>query len=127
MDGAYTPHEMAKQIAQRFAVPAAAPADAQHQPNGTTVGEIAEMDDGALVPVWTDGTPAAGTKLYAAPPQAPAEVDADVHELRKWLNEEPNRPLDRAALARVLAAHQPQPKGTEGPEVVPREWCNTLR
>lgn len=28
------------------------------------VGEILEMDDGALVPVWRDGTPPAGTKLY---------------------------------------------------------------
>lgn len=29
---------------------------------------------------------------------------ADVRELRKWLNEEPNRPLDKTALARVLHA-----------------------
>lgn len=27
---------------------------------------------------------------------------SDIAELRKWLNEEPSRPLDRAALARVL-------------------------
>ena len=26
-------------------------------------------------------------------------------EIRKWLNEEPNRPIDRVALAEVLAAH----------------------
>lgn len=39
----------------------------------------------------------------AAQPQAD---DADVRELSKWLNEEPNRPLDRAALARVLAARR---------------------
>lgn len=30
-------------------------------------GEIVEMEDGALVPVWRDGTPPAGTKLYAQP------------------------------------------------------------
>lgn len=35
----------------------------------------------------------------------PPVIDEDVRELRKWLNEEPNRPLDRAALARLLAAH----------------------
>jgi hypothetical protein len=29
---------------------------------------------------------------------------ADLHELRKWLNEQPNRDIDREALARVLAA-----------------------
>lgn len=34
------------------------------------VGEILEMDDGALVPVWHDGTPPAGTKLYAQPAAA---------------------------------------------------------
>ena len=33
----------------------------------------------------------------------PYNPDADVRELHKWLNEEPNRPLDRTALARVLA------------------------
>jgi hypothetical protein len=26
----------------------------------------------------------------------------DIRELRKWLNEEPNRPIDRPALARLL-------------------------
>lgn len=42
---------------------------------------------------------------------APATTDADdVRELRKWLNEEPNRPIDRAALARVLSkASAPEP------------------
>jgi hypothetical protein len=43
---------------------------------------------------------------HATKPQAEPAED-DVRELRKWLNEEPNRPIDRAALARVLAA-QPQ-------------------
>lgn len=42
----------------------------------------------------------------SAPQPAAPEPD-DVRELRKWLNEEPNRPIDRAALARVLAAPQP--------------------
>ena len=33
----------------------------------------------------------------------PYNPESDVRELGKWLNEEPNRPLDRTALARVLA------------------------
>lgn len=37
------------------------------QPQAETAGEIVEMDDGALVPVWSDGTPPAGTKLYTQP------------------------------------------------------------
>lgn len=52
----------------------------------------------------------ASAKADAARP-SPAE-DADVRELRKWLNEEPSRPIDRAALARVLAAQsQPTEQG----------------
>lgn len=38
-----------------------------------------------------------------------SDLTADVQELRKWLNEEPNRPVDRQALARVLASNV-QPK-----------------
>jgi hypothetical protein len=54
----------------------------------------------------------------AAQPQAEPAED-DVRELRKWLNEEPNRPIDRAALARVLAA-QPQAEVVpEGLQAVP--------
>ena len=33
----------------------------------------------------------------------PYDPSADVRELHKWLNEEPNRPINRPALARVLA------------------------
>ena len=33
----------------------------------------------------------------------PYNPEPDVRELAKWLNEEPNRPPDRPALARVLA------------------------
>jgi hypothetical protein len=33
-------------------------------------------------------------------------TENDIAELSKWLNEEPNRPIDRAALARVLASRQ---------------------
>lgn len=29
-------------------------------------------------------------------------IQTDIEQLHKWLNEEPNRPLDKAALARVL-------------------------
>jgi hypothetical protein len=40
-------------------------------------------------------------------------IEADTRELAKWLNEEPNREIDRQALARVLAhlqqAEQTQP------------------
>ena len=37
------------------------------------------------------------------PKQPLYTLDGDVRELGKWLNEEPNRPLNRPALARVLA------------------------
>lgn len=37
------------------------------------------------------------------PEQPLYSLDGDVRELNKWLNEEPNRPLNRPALARVLA------------------------
>ena len=37
------------------------------------------------------------------PEQPLYSLDGDVRELSKWLNEEPNRPLNRPALARVLA------------------------
>jgi len=52
---------------------------------------------------------AAYKAMLAAAPQPPdhivdANKMADLHELRKWLNEQPNRELDRQALARVLAA-----------------------
>ena len=40
--------------------------------------------------------------VFDAPAQ-PYNPDADVRELTKWLNEEPNRFLNRQALARVLA------------------------
>lgn len=44
--------------------------------------------------------------------QAPDPVDGDVRELRKWLNEQPNRPVDRDALARLLHAFEnAQPVG----------------
>lgn len=33
----------------------------------------------------------------------PYNPDADVRELGKWLNEEPNREINRPALARILA------------------------
>ena len=35
---------------------------------------------------------------------SPQPAPDDVRELQKWLNEAPNRPIDRAALARVLAS-----------------------
>lgn len=44
-----------------------------------------------------------------------AQLTQDLHELRKWLNEEPNRPLDRIALARVLAAHEAAPQQANDP------------
>lgn len=37
------------------------------------------------------------------PQQAQEAPSDDLRELGKWLNEEPNRPIDRSALARVLA------------------------
>jgi hypothetical protein len=40
---------------------------------------------------------------YASPQPAAQQPDTELRELGKWLNEEPNRPLDRVALARVLA------------------------
>ena len=30
------------------------------------IGEIIQMDDGSLCPVWTNGTPEPGTVLYAS-------------------------------------------------------------
>lgn len=43
---------------------------------------------------------------------SPQPVDGDVRELRKWLNEQPNRPVDRDALARLLHAFEnAQPVG----------------
>lgn len=39
----------------------------------------------------------------ALPQQAQEAPSDDLRELGKWLNEEPNRPIDRSALARVLA------------------------
>lgn len=39
----------------------------------------------------------------ALPQQALDAPSDDLRELGKWLNEEPNRPIDRSALARVLA------------------------
>lgn len=36
-------------------------------------------------------------------PQPLHSLQGDVRELHQWLNEEPNRPLNRTALARVLA------------------------
>jgi hypothetical protein len=38
--------------------------------------------------------------------QQPYNPEPDVRELAKWLNEEPNRDLNRPALARVLAYYQ---------------------
>jgi len=53
----------------------------------------------------------AAEKALAAT-QAPAPVAGDVRELRKWLNEQPNRPVDRGALARLLhAVENAQPAG----------------
>lgn len=41
-------------------------------------------------------------EFYTALKQ-PYDPSADVYELAKWLNEEPNRPINRPALARILA------------------------
>jgi hypothetical protein len=63
----------------------------------------------------------AAVAIRAAQPQAEPAED-DVRELRKWLNEEPNRPIDRAALARVLAAQpQAEPVAADGLVLVPVE------
>ena len=32
----------------------------------------------------------------------PSTLESDIRELHKWLNEQPNRPVDRPALARVV-------------------------
>ena len=39
-----------------------------------------------------------------------AQLAQALRELRKWLNEEPNRPIDRVALARVLFSHEASPQ-----------------
>lgn len=42
-------------------------------------------------------------ELYSAlSKMQPYDPSADVQELAKWLNEEPNRPLNKQALARIL-------------------------
>lgn len=46
----------------------------------------------------------------------PSTLENDIRELHKWLNEQPNRPVDRPALARVVyyartANLMPLPKG----------------
>lgn len=50
------------------------------------------------------GTPEAYAAFVAKRNQStPYDPSTDVCELAKWLNEEPNRELNRPALARVLA------------------------
>lgn len=62
-------------------------AEAHHSDKGYQLGTQAEYE--AFV-----------AKRNRATPYNPYE---DVRELAKWLNEEPNRPLNRPALARILA------------------------
>jgi hypothetical protein len=76
------------------------------KPNQDMVNAAKEVDGRLSVWKWADGYAA----MLAADPQPPDHIaDArkmvsDLRELRKWLNESPNREIDRQALARVLAA-----------------------
>ena len=47
--------------------------------------------------------------LTSQQPAQPYNPEPDVRELSKWLNEEPNREINRPALARVLAYLQTHP------------------
>lgn len=99
--------------------PAPAPAEA--------AGEIVEMDDGSLVPVWTDGTPATGTKLYTQPKvTATGKLKAAYGD--KWEGAEEWMPLawELEALRKWLmslrgmthlAEAKPPVQGTGGPNV----------